>query len=54
MAVSKSSIPGITYRKQQVLTKVQSNLRQPSTAEKNTVNGIVDDLMGYILAKHSS
>jgi len=53
MAISKSELENLIYKKKEIGTKIVNNLSQPSTSEKNQINSIVDELMGYILTKHS-
>ena len=49
MAISKSELENLIYKKKSIGTKIVSDLRQPAPAEKTSINNIVEELMGYIL-----
>jgi hypothetical protein len=53
MAISKLELQNLIYKKKSIGTEIVSDLRQPSPAEKTSINNIVEELMGYILTKHS-
>lgn len=53
MAITKTQLENLIYRKKEIGTVNVQNLRQPSTSEKTNMNNIVSELMGYILTKHS-
>jgi hypothetical protein len=53
MAITKSQLENLIYRKYEIGSAPISDLRQPSASEKTTMNNIVNELMGYILTKHS-
>jgi len=54
MAISKSELKNSIYLSRSIGSGGHlSNVPQPSTAEKTQVNNIVDELLGYILTKHS-
>ena len=53
MASTKSQLENLIYRKHEIGSVPISDLRQPSASEKTTMNNIVNELMGYILTKHS-
>jgi hypothetical protein len=53
MAISKSELENLIYIKRSIGQSNGVSVPQPSTSEKTEVNNIVDELLGYILAKHS-
>jgi hypothetical protein len=53
MAISKSELENLIYRKYEIGTAHVSNLRQPDASEKEFMDNVVSELLGYVLAKHS-
>lgn len=53
MALSKEQVGNLIYKRKSNKSKVVSNLRQPSDAEKEQCKTIADNLLSYILSKHS-
>lgn len=54
MAIKKTDIENSIYLKRKIgQRKHLLNVPQPTASEKNTLYNIVDELMGYIAAKHS-
>jgi hypothetical protein len=53
MAITKSQVENLIYRKHEIGTTHVSNLRQPDESEKEFMDNVVSELLGYVLAKHS-
>jgi len=53
MAISKSELENLIYIKTPIGQSNGVTVPQPSASEKTQVNNIVDELLGYILTKHS-
>lgn len=53
MAITKSQLENLIYRKWETGTTPVTNLRQPDESEKEYMDNVVSELLGYILAKHS-
>jgi len=54
MAITKAELENLIYLKRRMGSRRHLlNVPQPTTEEKTEVNNVVDELMGYILTKHS-